>query len=65
LLWNSTKNDTFRWCAWRESKQDDVGKLESLYSPLGLRNVEISSSTRVDTHDVPGWPFYIHIDWCA
>ncbi len=36
LFWNSTKHDTFCWCAWREWKQDP-GKLESLYSPLGLR----------------------------
>jgi hypothetical protein len=25
-------------------------------------SVEMSSSTRADTHDVHGWPFYIHID---
>jgi len=30
-----------------------------------LKSVEMSSSTRADTHDVPQWLFYIHIDWRA
>ncbi len=28
-----------------------------------LMIVEMSSSTKADTHDVPQWPFYI--DWCV